>query len=104
MDNEVTRSLAIAGEAGSGKTSIALALARELTWGYFGAGEYFRSWCKDQGILDIGAANGQDEIHNHIDNALVGELRSGLVVVEGRVAGLVAAVNSLPGVIKVLLV
>lgn len=96
--------VAIAGEAGSGKTTIAKEVGGLTGWQTFGAGELFREWCAQNGIKEIGAESGTDELHDEIDEMMVEKMRLGRAVVEGRVAGLVAVVNELPGVLKVLLV
>lgn len=96
--------IAIAGEAGSGKTTIAKKTGGWLSWGVFGAGELFREWCRREGIDNIGAESASDEVHEEIDQLMVEKIMESRSVVEGRVAGLVAVVNNLPGVMKVLLV
>lgn len=97
-------SVAISGEAGSGKTTTAERLANELDWIAFGAGDAFRKYCKKNGIEDVKAASGSDEVHDGIDGEMVSLMKEGKKVVEGRVAGLLAYLEDLPGVFKVLLV
>lgn len=97
-------SIAIAGEAGSGKTSVAKRLGLELGWPVFGAGELFRAWCDAHGVKSYGATMGQDAQHDAIDQEMLELTRQGYVIVEGRVAGMVAALHEVPGVLKVLLV
>lgn len=97
-------SIAIGGEAGTGKTTIATLLATQLGWGIYGAGNEFRSARPGMGDHLIGAASGSDSEHDRIDQHMISLLEEGNYVVEGRVAGLVAAVNKIPDVMKVLLV
>lgn len=98
------RSLAIAGEAGTGKTTVARVMGDLLGWEVFGAGGEFRdSRSGEQGVSSIGAAAGTDHEHDVIDKYMVMLMRRGNAVVEGRVAGLVAVYYELPGVMKVLL-
>lgn len=104
MENFLYRSIAIGGEAGTGKTTIATQLASYLGWGMYGAGNEFRSARPGMGDHLIGAASGSDSEHDRIDEHMISLLREGNYVVEGRVAGLVAAVNQIPDVMKVLLV
>lgn len=96
-------SIAFAGEAGSGKTSVARECGLRKGWPVFGAGELFRAWCDAKGI-SYGATMGQDAIHDAIDQEMLELTQQGGVVVEGRVAGLVTALHRVPGVLKVLLV
>lgn len=104
MNENKINSIAISGEAGSGKTTLAYKVGGILNWEVFGAGELFREWCSENGIENIGAESGTEEVHNGIDEMMRQKMIEGKAVVEGRVAGLVAMVNNLPGVMKVLLV
>lgn len=104
MNEAIYKSVAIGGEAGTGKTTIATLLATTLGWGIYGAGNEFRSARFGKPDHLIGAASGSDSEHDKIDDHMVQLLREGGYVVEGRVAGLVAAVNQIPDVMKVLLV
>lgn len=97
-------SIAVAGEAGSGKTSIAEALAELLGFGFFGAGSEFREKMDLVGSKEIGASAGTSTDHNDIDQTMIDLLSVGGYVVEGRLPGLLAAVNKIPGVWSVLLV
>ncbi len=98
------KSVAIGGEAGTGKTTIATLLAAQLGWGIYGAGNQFRSARPGMSDHLMGAASGSDSEHDRIDQHMISLLEEGNYVVEGRVAGLVAAVNKIPDVMKVLLV
>jgi len=100
---EEIRSIAISGEGGTGKTSVAGEVANVLGWNAFGAGELFRDWSEHNGMETLGAKPGQDAIHNLIDGLMVEKLEEGSAVVEGRVAAVLAVVNEIPGVAKVLL-
>lgn len=104
MKEAITRAIAISGEAGSGKTTLARKIGGIFNFEVFGAGELFRIWCSDHGIDDLRAESGSNEVHNGIDEIMLQKMVLGKAVVEGRVAGLVAMVNELPGVMKVLLV
>lgn len=102
MKENQYNSIAISGEGGSGKTTIAKALGIILGWEVFGAGELFREWCAENEIYNIGASSGNDRVHDVIDGMMRKKMLNGKAVVEGRVAALVAM--ELPGVMKVLLV
>ncbi|HBD02034.1 MAG: cytidylate kinase, cytidylate kinase [Microgenomates group bacterium GW2011_GWC1_46_16] len=104
MSLEQIKSIAIAGEAGSGKTTIARELGSKLGWEVFGAGELYRIWCERNGMSSYGAELAGDSVHDGIDQMMIEEMKKGRTIEEGRVAGLVAVVNNLPGVLKVLLV
>lgn len=101
---ETIKSIAISGEAGTGKTSVAKELGILLGWDYFGAGELFREWCALHSRPTIGAQVEQDDIHDIIDEKMLEKMEKGRSVVEGRVAGVLAYVNNIPGVLKVMLV
>lgn len=104
MRQQEYRSVAMGGEAGTGKTTIATLLATNLGWGIYGAGNEFRTARPGKPDHLIGAASGSDSEHDKIDDHMVQLLSEGGYVVEGRVAGLVAAVRQIPDVMKVLLV
>lgn len=92
--------LAISGEAGSGKTTIAKKMGKILNWEVFGAGSKFRS--KRLNTMKIGASNGSDAEHNSIDEQMLWMLENHGVA-EGRVAGLLVYVNHLVDTYSVLL-
>lgn len=98
------RSIAISGEAGSGKSSVAQMLGEILEWETYGAGAEFRTSRKHLGIPGIGASHGTEGDHDDIDQNMARLMRRGKVITEGRVAVVVANVNHIPGVLKVLLV
>ena len=94
-------SIAIAGEGGSGKSTVSKKLGGLLNWGVFGAGSKFRS--ARPGESNLGAESGSEQEHDAIDAAMEERLRAGDWVVEGRVAGLVAVTHKLDKVFTILL-
>jgi cytidylate kinase len=82
--------LAISGEAGSGKTSVAQKMAELLGRPVYMAGSKFR---ESRHVLQIGARSGSNEEHNSIDDGILATLRKGGVA-EGRAAGVVALLNN----------
>ncbi len=92
------RAVALSGPPGSGKTTAARALARELRLEMVSAGERFRAEARRRG-MELGAFSHYAELHPEIDRALDETLlalaRPGILL-EGRVQGALLRERSVP--------
>lgn len=82
--------ITISGPHGSGKTTYAHALARELGLRYVSAGQLFRQLAKEKGVSlrSFTKKAAEDaEIDKLIDERTRDEARKGNVVIEGQLAG-----------------
>ncbi len=91
--------ITISGEPGSGKTTVARQLARRLGVPHVYAGDLYRQEAKQRG-LTLEAFNklceGDHTIDRALDAAMAARARQGDVVLEGRLAGFLAAEAGLP--------
>jgi cytidylate kinase len=90
--------ITISGVPGSGKTTVARQLAARLGVPHVYAGDLYRQEAKRRG-LTLEQFNGECERDHSIDRALDAAMaeraRAGAVVLEGRLAGFLAAENGL---------
>lgn len=93
--------ITISGEPGSGKTTVGRLLAKRLRLPYVYAGDLYRQEAKSRS-LSLGEFNKLCEMDHSIDRALDDKMalraRQGNVVLEGRLAGFLAAEASLKAV------
>jgi len=97
--------ITISGLPGTGKTTVAKLLEKQLGVRYVYSGEIFRKLAKKQ-KMSLEEFSKYCETHQEIDEKLdqyqLGILRKGNVIVEGRIAGWLAYQNHIPA-LKVLL-
>lgn len=95
------KNIAISGDIGTGKSTLARLLSEKLGWEYVSAGNYFRDWYKAQG-LDVSKVYG---IPEEEDRKMEADFKKEMaeksdVVFESRLAGWLA--QDYPGTLKVL--
>lgn len=90
--------ITISGVPGSGKTTVARALAKRLGLEHVYAGDLYRQEAQRRG-LSLAAFNelceGDHSIDRNLDADMLARARQGDVVLEGRLAGFLAAENRL---------
>ncbi|MHB8351755.1 MAG: AAA family ATPase, partial [Thermoplasmata archaeon] len=94
----IDRPVALSGPPGSGKTTAARAVARELKLEIFSAGERFRAEAARQGmgLTEFSFYAGtHPEIDRALDEAMLAQARPG-VLVEGRVQGALLRARAVP--------
>lgn len=90
--------ITISGEPGSGKTTVARLLARRLGVPHVYAGDLFRREAKRRGLTleEFNELCERDHsIDRALDDAMAARARQGNVVLEGRLAGFLAAKDGL---------
>jgi len=85
----IFRAITISGEVGSGKSSLAKALAALLpSWRGVNTGQRFREFCNSRGMSIQKVSLLPDEIHKEFDASQLELLRNEPnIIVEGRLAG-----------------
>lgn len=101
MTENIINALAISGEAGTGKTTIANRIGEIMGWKVVGAGSRFRAHRSPD--ANIGASTGTDTEHDAIDEAMAQAMRRGRAIAEGRVAGVMAYTHNLRNAKRILL-
>lgn len=95
------KNIAISGDIGTGKSTLARLLSEKLKWEYVSAGNYFREWYKNQG-MDVSKVYGiPEEEDRKMEASFQKEMmeKEG-VVFESRLAGWLA--RDYPETLKVL--
>ncbi len=85
--------LTVSGKAGTGKTTVALLLAKELGLRYISAGKVFREMCRREGKDFVSFhkyAEENPDLDRKVDETLKAEAERGNVVLDGRLAGWMA--------------
>jgi CMP/dCMP kinase len=95
------KNIAISGDIGTGKSTLARLLSEKLNWKYVSAGNYFRDWYKAQG-MDVSKVYG---IPEEEDRKMEADFKKEMaeksnVVFESRLAGWLA--QDYPETLKVL--
>jgi CMP/dCMP kinase len=95
------KNIAISGDIGTGKSTLARLLSEKLNWKYVSAGNYFRDWYKTQG-MDVSKVYG---IPEEEDRKMEADFKKEMgeksdVVFESRLAGWLA--QDYPETLKVL--
>lgn len=70
------RNIVVAGDVGTGTTTLAKSLADKLGWNYVAAGDFFRSYALEHGIELWNKAAVPDEIDRKIDEKLTEKLKT----------------------------
>lgn len=94
------RAITIAGEVGSGKSALAVALLPLLPgWTRVNTGQRFRDFCESKGLSIQQVSTLPDSVHREFDNLQLEMLRTGhQMIVEGRLSGWLA--RDLPDVFR----
>lgn len=95
------KNIAISGDIGTGKSTLARLLSEKLDWEYISAGNYFREWYKSQG-MDVSKVYGiPEEEDRKMEASFQKEMKEKEgVVFESRLAGWLA--RDYPETLKVL--
>lgn len=101
--NTKYKNIAISGDIGTGKSTLARLLSEKLNWKYISAGNYFRDWYKSQG-MDVSKVYG---IPEEEDRKMEADFQKDMLekedtVFESRLAGWLA--RDYPETLKVLCV
>ncbi len=94
--------ITISGDAGTGKTTIAARLSKELKIPYFYAGAIFRDIAREKhmSVIDLGeVAESSPDIDRSIDDKMLHILQTtDTGIVEGRLSGYLAWKNHIPSI------
>lgn len=93
--------ITISGSPGSGKTTVARLLAKKLGLKYFYSGEIFREMAEkhNMSLEEFGKyCEEHEEIDKQLDDHQIEILKTGDIIVEGRIAGWIAQRNNIPAV------
>lgn len=95
------KNIAISGDIGTGKSTLARHLSEKLAWEYISAGNYFRDWYKSKG-MDVSKVYGiPEEEDRKMEASFQKEMKEKAgVVFESRLAGWLA--RDYPETLKVL--
>lgn len=76
------RNIVVAGDVGTGTTTLAKSLSEKLGWKYIAAGDFFRAYALEHNLELWNKAAVPDEIEKEIDTGLINKLKkeSGWVV------------------------
>lgn len=101
MTNSKYKNIAISGDIGTGKSTLARLLSEKLNWEYISAGNYFRDWYKSKG-MDVSKVYGiPEEEDRKMEASFQKEMKEkNGVVFESRLAGWLA--RDYPETLKVL--
>lgn len=85
------KNIAISGDIGTGKTTLAKNLARKLEWIHINAGDYFRKWHKENNIPLEESEKVPEEVDIAFDKNFQEKMRtSSNTIFESRLAGWLA--------------
>ncbi|MBI2022396.1 cytidylate kinase family protein [Candidatus Daviesbacteria bacterium] len=97
------RSIAISGDIGTGKTTLAKKLAEKLGWNHVNAGDYFRKWHEENNVPLNETEKIPEEKDKELDYEFQNQMRTEEnTVFESRLAGWLA--KDMADVLKVLCV
>ena len=82
------KNIAISGDIGTGKTTLAKNLAKKLGWQHLSTGEYFRKWHEEHGIPLEKTGEVPEEVDKAIDFEYQAKMRDEEhIIFESRLAG-----------------
>lgn len=85
------KNIAVSGDIGTGKSTLAKNLAKRLGWKYISAGEYFRKWHKERGIPLEESGEVPEELDKQFDEEIKNKLeREPNIVYEAHLGGFIA--------------
>jgi CMP/dCMP kinase len=97
------KNIIIAGDIGTGTSTLAKGLAEKLNWKYFSAGDFFREYHKNHNIPLWNKAAIPDTIDRKVDDDFLNKLhKSERIIIESHYSGWFA--KDLAYVLKILLV
>ena len=97
------KNIAISGDIGTGKTTLARALGEKLGWQHLSAGEYFRKWHEEHGIPLEHTGKVPPEVDKAIDFGFQEQMQTKKhIIFESRLAGWLS--RDFPGVYRILCV
>jgi len=103
MNRSSFKNIVISGDVGTGTSTLAKGLARKLGWKYLSAGDFFRSWFKEQNIPLWNKAEIPDEIDKKIDYEFLKKMgNEEHIVFDSHYGGWFA--RDLPDVFRILLI
>lgn len=95
------KNIAISGDIGTGKSTLAKNLANKLGWEYLSTGEFFRKWHEEHGIPLEKTDKVPPEVDREIDFGYQAKMQSDEhIIFESRLAGWLA--KDIPGVFRIL--
>lgn len=97
------RNIALAGDVGTGTTTLGKTLAATLGWQHINAGAYFREWHRQHGIPLENTTDIPEQVDRELDNRFQADMKvMDQTVFESHLAGWLAA--DLPQTFKILCV
>lgn len=95
------KNIAISGDIGTGKTTLAENLANKMGWKHLNAGDYFRKWHEDKEIPLAESEKVPEEVDRAFDKDFQEKMKtSAMTIFESRLAGWLA--RDFPEVFRIL--
>ena len=103
MSKPSFKNIVISGDVGTGTSTLAKELAKKLGWKYLSAGDFFRSWFKEQNIPLWNKAAIPDGVEKKIDYEFLAKMKTeDGIIFESHYGGWFA--KDLPETLRILLV